>query len=248
MGEHAVATVRSGSTPPYWWWRESIVEVSFTVRRCLIPLTAALVVYFYALGVVFFGDIIELLGTLDRFGGVLIQASLREEAVWVTGMIIAGVGGSAMCSDLAARKIRGELDALTVLSVDLMRALVVPRVVGSTVAACILGMLAILIIFAVGLVGAVTAHGTPAAAYFVNVDLFTLTGDVLAFLLKMAVIGAFVAVVATYKGLHAAAGPEGVGRAVNQTVLITFVAVWVFNVLFNLVLMALAPELVVFRG
>ena len=248
MGAHAHVTLRGGWTPPYGWWREAIVEASFTVRRCLIPLTAALVVYFYALGVVFFGDIIKLLGTIDRFGGVLIQGSLREEAVWVTAMIIAGVGGSAMCSDLAARKIRGELDALTVLSVDLTRALVVPRVVGLTVAACILGMLAILIVLAVGLSGAVHAHGTPAAAYFVNVDLFTLSGDVLAFLLKMGVIGAFVAVVATYKGLHAAAGPEGVGRAVNQTVLITFVGIWVFNVLFNLLFLALLPDLVVFRG
>ena len=48
----------------------------------------------------------------DRLGAFAIMASVRELATWINGMVIAGVAGTAICSDLGARKIREELDAL----------------------------------------------------------------------------------------------------------------------------------------
>ena len=46
-------------------------------------------------------------------------------------MIIAGAAGSAICSDLGARKIREEIDAMEVLGVDPLERLVAPRVVAT---------------------------------------------------------------------------------------------------------------------
>ena len=51
----------------------------------------------------------------------------REFAPFVTAIILAGVGGTAITADLGARKIREELDALQVLGVDPIKNLVVPR-------------------------------------------------------------------------------------------------------------------------
>ena len=52
---------------------------------------------------------------------------MREFAPFVTAIILAGVGGTAITADLGARKIREELDALQVLGVDPIKNLVVPR-------------------------------------------------------------------------------------------------------------------------
>ena len=68
-----------------------------------------------------------LFGAIDRLGGFFVLASIREFAPFVTAIILAGVGGTAITADLGARKIREELDALQVLGVDPIKNLVVPR-------------------------------------------------------------------------------------------------------------------------
>jgi phospholipid/cholesterol/gamma-HCH transport system permease protein len=245
---HLVLGVARAAVVPAFSWRDTMVETAIALRRALIPLVLALSVYWYALGVVWFGDIIMLLGTLDRLVGILVQTGLREEAVWVTSMMIAGVVGSSMCSDLAARKVRGELDALAVLSVDTVKSLVAPRVVGLMIASALLGLIAMLVIVVISGVATILLHGTPSAVVLESIDLFALRGDIFVYLLKMVTIGAFVGVVATYKGLHAEPGPAGVGRAVNQTVLIAFIGVWIVNILGNFLALALMPDLLALRG
>ena len=54
-------------------------------------------------------------GTIDREGAFFVMASVREFAPWINGMVMAGVGGTAICADLGARKVREEIDALSVL-------------------------------------------------------------------------------------------------------------------------------------
>ena len=54
-------------------------------------------------------------------------AAIREIGPRVTGIVLAGVAGTAITADLGARKIREELDALQVLGVDPIKNLVVPR-------------------------------------------------------------------------------------------------------------------------
>ena len=56
--------------------------------------------------------------------------SLREASPIVTALLIAGAGGSAICADLGARKIRDEIDAMEVLGISPIQRLVVPRVLG----------------------------------------------------------------------------------------------------------------------
>ena len=55
--------------------------------------------------------------------------------------------------------------------------------------------------------------------------------------------GAIIAVVCSYKGMTASGGAAGVGRAVNQAVVIALVAVFFFQFVFTSVLLATNPEL-----
>jgi phospholipid/cholesterol/gamma-HCH transport system permease protein len=236
MGVLAVRSVGAWFRPPYPWFRDAVVETSKAFRRCIIPLAISVSVFLIALAVLVFGNLLHELGATDREAGGMWIAFTREVCVWVTGMTFAGVVGSAITADLGARKIREELDALAVLGVDKVRA------------APVLGILATSTVVAVNYAVA-PSHLHLSPAVFRD----SLIGDILpldlyAVLIKYTIIGFFVGVVACHKGLSSKAGAEGVGRAVNQTVVITFFGVWMINTLFNLAYLTLFPQTAILRG
>jgi phospholipid/cholesterol/gamma-HCH transport system permease protein len=242
MGAMLLATLRAAVKRPFIWKRDMVLEASLAMRRTANPLLLANAAFIFAAGVIVTGTILKLLGTPDRFGGGMIVATIREVCVWVTTMVVAGVAGSAICADLGARKIREEIDAVEVLGVEPVRSLVVPRVLGLAIAAPLLGVIAETATLAVAILGGTFIQGTPIAAFVTTMHAFLTPADILAFLLKLTIVGAFVGLVASYKGLNAKGGAEGVGRAVNETVVITYVGIWIFNVLFNSVFLATFPD------
>ena len=59
----------------------------------------------------------------------------------------------------------------------------------------------------------------------------------------LVLFGAIIAVVCCYKGMTASGGAEGVGRAVNQAVVIAFLGIFAFNYAFTQTLLATHPEI-----
>ena len=72
--------------------------------------------------------------------------------------------------------------------------------------------------------------------------------DLIAFFVKFLLVGVVVGVVSSYKGLTTGGGAEGVGRAVNATVVITFFTLWALSVVFNTGYLSLFPEVTTQRG
>jgi phospholipid/cholesterol/gamma-HCH transport system permease protein len=248
VGALGVSSVRLAVRPPYAWLPDVIVEGSKAIRRCLIPLALSVSVFIYALAILVFGNLLHLLGATDREAGGMWIAFNREVNAWITCMVVAGVAGSAITADLGARKIRDELDALAVLGVDSVRALVVPRVLALTIATPVLGMLGLTICQAVNYAIAPSHLGLAPGVWRDSFASDIISLDLWASLIKYAVVGFFVGLVSCHKGLTSKGGTEGVGRAVNQTVVICFFAIWLFNSLYNLAYLTLFPETAVLRG
>jgi phospholipid/cholesterol/gamma-HCH transport system permease protein len=167
---------------------------------------------------------------------------VREFAPLVCAIVMAGVAGTAMCADLGARKIREELDALQVLGIDPIKNLVVPRFLALMLATGLFNIYAVIF----GTFGGVLVTLTNKAplgpffnTYFSNATTTELWGS----LLKTTLFGAIIAIVCCYKGLTAKGGSEGVGRAVNQAIVIAFIAIGAFNYVFTQTLLATHPEL-----
>jgi phospholipid/cholesterol/gamma-HCH transport system permease protein len=74
------------------------------------------------------------------------------------------------------------------------------------------------------------------------------TVEFLGSFIKAALYGAVIAIVSCYKGLKASGGPEGVGRAVNEAVVLSFLAIGAIGYVFTQVLLATNPVLSVPRG
>jgi phospholipid/cholesterol/gamma-HCH transport system permease protein len=248
IGGLAARCVRMVMTPPWHWLPDAMAEASTAFRRCVIPLMISTGIWTGTFGTILFGLFTVNLGVADRFPGGTNIGYLREVNTWITLMVFAGVAGSAATADLGARKIREELDALDVLGVDKLRVLVLPRVVGLTFAAIVLPIIAQLTTTVLNYIFAPGLLQFSNAAFFADLRLNIFGTDFYATLLKHALMGGFVALVACQKGLSCGPGAEGVGRAVNQTVVLSFIGIWTINSLFNLTLLSLDPSLSIARG
>jgi phospholipid/cholesterol/gamma-HCH transport system permease protein len=224
------------------------VQFSIALRSCTIPVILSICVYLLGFGVILFGGLLQSIGVVERLSGGMYIAASREVSTWITMMVFAGIAGSAICADLGARKIREELDALSVLGVESVRALVVPRVIATTVAAMVLALVSLLASQTAITLMAPEHLGYSRAVAVDNIVHSIVPVDLYASLIKHALLGFFVGIVACHKGLTSKGGAEGVGRAVNQTVVIAFFGIWAFNSMFQLAFLTLFPQSSVLRG
>ena len=164
----------------------------------------------------------------------------------MTAIILAGVAGTAITADLGARKIREELDALQVLGVDPVKNLVVPRFLALMIVTGLFNIYALLF----GIFGGVLATLTfkaPLGPFFATLLTNASTTDLWGSVVKTTLFGAIIAIVCCYKGMTASGGAEGVGRAVNQAVVIAFLGIFAFNYVFTQTLLATHPEISVIK-
>jgi phospholipid/cholesterol/gamma-HCH transport system permease protein len=101
-----------------------------------------------------------------------------------------------------------------------------------------------------GLVAGVLAtlsFGAPLGPFFATLLSNASTVDLWGSVVKTTLFGAIIAIVCSYKGMTASGGAEGVGRAVNQAVVIAFLGVFAFNYVFTQTLLATHPEISVIK-
>jgi phospholipid/cholesterol/gamma-HCH transport system permease protein len=223
-----------------------VAQFLFALRLCWFPMIVASVAFTYGPSGIQAANFLILFGALDRLGGLFVLAVVREFAPLVCAIVVAGVAGTAICADLGARKIREELDALQVLGVDPIKNLVVPRFLALMLATGMFNIYALIFGTFGGVVVTITNQapiGPFFATYFNNATTTELWGS----LLKTTLFGAIIAIVCCYKGMTASGGAEGVGRAVNQAVVMAFLGIGAFNYVFTQTLLATHPELSMVR-
>jgi phospholipid/cholesterol/gamma-HCH transport system permease protein len=239
-------TVVSALRPPYPYGGEFIGQFLFALRLCWFPLLISTVAISYGAPGLQAGNFLVLFGALDRLGGFFVLTSIREFGPSVTSIILAGVAGTAITADLGARKIREELDALQVLGVDPVKNLVVPRFLALMVATGLFNIYAILFGILGGIIATLT-FDAPLGPFFATLLTNASTTDLWGSVVKCTIFGAIIAIVSCYKGMTASGGAEGVGRAVNQAVVITFLGIFAFNYVFTQTLLATHPEISVIK-
>ncbi|MGI8803728.1 MAG: MlaE family ABC transporter permease [Solirubrobacteraceae bacterium] len=234
-------TVVSAVRPPYPYGGEFVSQFLFALRLCWFPLLVSTIAFGFGAGLQA-ANFLVLFGAIDRLGGFFVLASIREFAPFVDAVVLAGVAGTAITADLGARKIREELDALQVLGIDPIKNLVVPRFLALMLVTGLFDVFALLF----GLFGGILAtliNGAPLGPFFANLFTNASTTDLWGSVVKTTLFGAIIAIVCCYKGLTASGGAEGVGRAVNQAVVIAFLGVFAFNYVFTQTLLATHPQL-----
>jgi len=242
-GEIAVmvmeVTRRFGKRP--FQWAEFFEQAWFVTSVTLVP-TILVSVPFGAVISLQVGNLTGQLGAQSFAGASAVLAVVREAAPIAAAMIIAGAAGSAICSDMGARKIREEIDAMEVLGISPIQRLVVPRVLASMLVAVLLNGLVSVVGVVGGYVFNVIVQGGTPGAYIASFTALAQLPDLWTAEIKALIFGAIAAVVAAYKGLNAGGGPKGVGDAVNQSVVITFMLLFVVNFVITAVYFQVVPQ------
>ena len=209
-------------------FREFIEQAWFIASVTILP-TALVAIPFGAVVSLQTGSLIKQLGVIQQGSPI------------VTALLIAGAAGSAVTADLGSRTIREEIDAMRVLGIDPVHRLVVPRVLAMILVAVLLNGL----VSVVGITGGyffnvILQGGTP-GAYLASFSALAQLPDLYVAELKAAIFGVIAGIIACYKGLNPNPGPKGVGEAVNQTVVITFLLLFFANLILTLVYLQVVP-------
>lgn len=215
---------------PPWAWREFLLQSWFVARVSLVP-TIMLAIPFTVLATFTINILLVEIGAADFSGSGTALGAVTQIGPVVTVLVIAGAAATAMCADLGARTIREEIDALRVLGINPIQALVVPRVLAATVVALMLTSVVTLVAIIGGFFFSVLFQHVTPGAFAAGLTLLVGTADVITNLVKAAIFGFTASLIACYKGMSVGGGAQGVGNAVNETVVYTFLALFVINVI-----------------
>lgn len=210
-------------------WQEFVRQSWFVARVSLLP-TVLLAIPFSVLLVFTFNVLLTEFGAADFSGTGAAYGGVTQIGPMVTVLVVAGAGATAMCADLGARTICEEIDAMRVIGIDPLRALVVPRVLAAVFVAVMLSSLVVLVSLIGSFVFAVFIQHVTPGAFVAGITVITGVRDVVVGLVKAALFGFSAGLIACYKGMSVAGGPAGVGLAVNETVVYTFMALFAINI------------------
>jgi phospholipid/cholesterol/gamma-HCH transport system permease protein len=221
--------------------QEFIQQAWFIASVTIVP-TMLISIPFGAVIALQLGNLTKQIGAQSFTGAASVLAIIREASPIVTALLISGAGGSAITADLGSRKIRDELDAMEVLGISPIQRLVVPRVFAAMLVAALLnGLVSVVGVCGGYFFNVILQHGTP-GAYLASFTALAQLPDLYAGEIKAVIFGLIAALVAAYKGLNAKGGPKGVGDAVNQSVVITFMLLFVTNFVLTAIYFQLVPQ------
>jgi phospholipid/cholesterol/gamma-HCH transport system permease protein len=188
------------------------------------------------------GSLLQQIGAQSQLGAAMVLAVVREQAPVATALLIAGAGGSAMCADLGSRRIRDEISAMEVMGVNPLHRLVLPRLLAATLVAILLDAVVSVAGIAGGLWFGINSIHITASSFFATFSELSQMADLVIALVKAGIFGFIAAMVACYKGLYCKSGPKGVGDAVNQAVVVTFILSFFVNFLLTVFYFNFIPQ------
>lgn len=220
-------------------FREFVLMTWFVARVSLLP-TILLAIPFTTFVVFILNILLLEVGAADASGSVAALAAIQIGPI-VTVLVVSGAGATAMCADLGARTIRDELDAMRVMGINPIQALVVPRVLaGALVATMLFAVVTLAGLLGAFLFSVYVQHVTP-GAFVAGLTLVIGFGNSVMAMVKSCVFGIAASLIACYKGVSVEGGPQGVGNAVNETVVYGFMSLFAINIVLTAIDLKLNP-------
>ncbi|GAA5146694.1 ABC transporter permease [Pseudonocardia eucalypti] len=247
LGDQGWFYVRAGG-----WAGRTITRYKKEVLRILTEVTfgaggLALVggtVIIVALLTSFTGAVVglQVYAGLNQIGAAAFTAFIaayfntREISPLVAAIGLTATVGAGFTAQLGAMRISEEIDALEVMAVPSLPFLVTTR--------CIAGFIAIVPLYAAGLLTSYLAsrltvtifYGQSLGTYDHYFDLFLPPIDILYSFFKVLIIAILIILIHCYYGYRASGGPAGVGVAVGRSVRASLVIIFVLDIAVSLAL------------
>jgi len=203
--------IRQGLRPPYY--RQQIVRQMLEVGYYSLPVVG--------LTAIFTGMVLALQSYTGfaRFSAesaipnVVVVSLTRELGPVLAALMVAGRVGAAMAAEIGTMRVTEQIDALSTLSTDPLKYLVVPRLIAGVLTLPVLVLVADIIGVLGGYLVGVYKLDFNDSAYLRNTVDFVQFQDVFSGLVKAAVFGFLITLMGCYHGYTSKGGAQGVGIA-----------------------------------
>ncbi len=176
----------------------------------------------------------ERFGAESLVGPTVAITITRELAPVLSALMITMRAGSATCTELGTMRVTEQVDALETMAVSPVQYLLVPRVL----AGLFMGPLLAMLFDTAGIFGgfavAVLIKGLSVGTFLLRTQDIVGPDDITEGLVKAAVFGLVVMLIACYRGYYASGGAKGVGQATTKAMVTSAVSVFVLDYLLGL--------------
>jgi phospholipid/cholesterol/gamma-HCH transport system permease protein len=178
----------------------------------------------------------------SRFGAasatatVVVLSVTRELGPVIAALMVAGRIGAAIAAEIGTMRVTDQIDALSTLSTNPFKYLVVPRLLAGTITVPALVLVADVIGVFGGFLVATSRFGFNPSAYIGQTSDYLQREDVMSGLVKAAVFGFIIALMGCYHGYHSRGGAEGVGAATTHAVVSASIMILLSDYLLSSVL------------
>ena len=229
LGLFTLETVYNCVTPPFYFkqFGKLLVEIGF-YSLPVVALTT------------FFSGLVIALQTYTGFAQfsaegtiafVVLVSVTRELAPVMAGLMVAGRIGASMAAELGTMRVTEQIDALSTLSTNPFKYLIVPRILAAVVMLPVLVFIGDIIGISGGYMIGVNKLDFNAATYLASTWENLKAMDIISGLVKAAVFGFIISLQGCYHGYYSKGGAEGVGQATTNAVVSASILILIFNYL-----------------
>ena len=168
-------------------------------------------------------------GALLTVTSVVVLSITRELSPVLAGLMVSGRVGAAMAAEIGTMRVTEQIDALTTLSTNPYKYLVVPRIIAGIAMLPLLVFVGDVIGIFGGYIIGVLKLDFNAATYIQKTWDFIEFLDIFSGLVKAAVFGFIVTLMGCYMGYHSTGGAQGVGAATTNAVVSAAVLILILN-------------------
>lgn len=162
---------------------------------------------------------------------IVVLGITRELGPVIAGLMVAGRVAAAIAAELGTMRVTEQIDALTTLSTNPIKYLVVPRLLAAIISMPFLVAIGDSIGVFGGYVVATQSLGFTGSIYLKNTIDFMTFHDVMSGIYKAVVFGFIIALMGCYNGFHSKGGAQGVGTATTNAVVSASILILAANYL-----------------
>ncbi len=149
---------------------------------------------------------------------IVVIGITRELGPVLAGLMVAGRVGAAIAAEIGTMRVTEQIDALTTLSTNPFKYLVVPRLVAGATMLPLLVLVADIIGVMGGYMLGINKLGFNASSYLKTTFQYLEPIDVISGLAKASVFGFLIALMGCYHGFNSSGGAQGVGESTTRAV------------------------------
>ncbi len=165
----------------------------------------------------------------SAIASVVVLSVTRELAPVLAGLMVAGRVGASIAAEIGTMRVTEQVDALSTLSVNPYKYLIVPRVIAGTLMLPALVFIGDIIGVYGGYLVSIHVLGFSPGSYITQTYDVLETIDVMSGLAKAAVFGFIVTLMGCYHGYNSGRGAQGVGTATTNAVVSASILILIFN-------------------